>query len=283
LKRPDFHQYDYLGTFFYRFNVTQKPFADARVRRAFAFATDKQHLVDKILRGGEKVATHFVPDGVAGNTSPAGLSYNPGEARRMLAEAGFPGGKGFPTVSYSFYSAASGSAKLQGRIAVELQQMWQEQLGIEVELRQVERTIFFSAQSRLEYVLSASSWIGDYDDPNTFLELFVSNSGNNRTGWKNPRYDQLIHEANRQTDLQRRAALFREAESLLIAEEVPIGPIFFYAGFNYFDPNKIEGITQNLLDEHPLQDIRRVTRRHDSGAQANGTREGVAVKTVQQQ
>jgi oligopeptide transport system substrate-binding protein len=199
----------------------------------------------------------LVPDGVAGYTSPPGLTFNPTEGRRLLAEAGFPGGKGFPPVAYSFYAAASGSAKLQGRMAVEFQQMWHEALGVDVELRQVERTIFFSAQSRLEYVLSASSWIGDYDDANTFLELFMSNSGNNRTGWKNPRYDGLIRKANKQPDPQRRAALFREAEAILIAEEVPIVPIFFYAGFNYFDPRKIQGITQNLLDEHPLQDIRR--------------------------
>jgi oligopeptide transport system substrate-binding protein len=269
MKRPDFHQYDYLGTFFYRFNVTQQPFADIRVRQAFAMATDKQRLINKILRGGEKVASHFVPDGIAGYTSPSGLRYDPAEARQLLAKAGFPGGKGFPTVGYSFYTAASGSAKLQGRIAVELQQMWREVLGIEVELRQVERTIFFSAQSRLEYILSASSWIGDYDDANTFLELFVSNSGNNRTGWKNPRYDQLIHEANQQTDPQKRAAVFRDAEALLIAEEVPIVPIFFYAGFNYFDPQKIKGVTQNLLDEHPLQDIRRVAPRRTLRAGVN--------------
>jgi oligopeptide transport system substrate-binding protein len=115
-----------------------------------------------------------------------------------------------------------------------------------------------NSQSRLDYDISASSWIGDYNDANTFLDMYVSTSGNNRTGWKNPRYDDLIHRANMQTDLQRRADLFREAETLLVAEEVPIVPIYFYTGFNYFDPAKITGITQNLLDEHPLQDVRKV-------------------------
>jgi oligopeptide transport system substrate-binding protein len=86
--------------------------------------------------------------------------------------------------------------------------------------------------------------------------MYMSGSGNNRTGWKSARYDQLIRDANREGDLKRRAALFREAETLLIAEDVAIVPVYFYAGFNYFDPERIEGLYQNLLDEHPLQAIR---------------------------
>jgi len=135
--------------------------------------------------------------------------------------------------------------------------MWREGLGFEIELRQIERKIFFSAQSRMDYDISASSWIGDYNDANTFLDLFMSNSGNNRTGWKSAAYDQLIHKANLQTDQRMRADLFRQAETLLVVEEPPIVPIYFYAGFNYFHPQKIEGIYQNILDEHPLQSIRR--------------------------
>jgi oligopeptide transport system substrate-binding protein len=87
------------------------------------------------------------------------------------------------------------------------------------------------------------------------MDIFVSNSGNNRTGWKSPRYDELIQEANVQSDEVRRADLFRKAETLLVIEDAPIVPIYFYAGFNYFDATKIHGIYQNLLDEHPMQYI----------------------------
>ena len=146
---------------------------------------------------------------------------------------------------------------MQGKIAVELQQMWRDGLGVEIELRQVERKIFYGAQSRMDYDISASSWIGDYNDANTFLDLFMSNSGNNRTGWKSRAYDQLVHQANMQTDPHKRAELFRQAETLLVVNEPPIVPIYFYAGFNYFDPEKITGIYQNILDEHPMQYIRR--------------------------
>jgi oligopeptide transport system substrate-binding protein len=276
-ERPDFHAFDYLGTYFYRFNVTKPPYDDARVRQAFAMATDKPRLISKLTKGAEKPAPHFVPNGVANYEPPHGLPYDPEQARRLLAEAGFPEGKGFPRTTYTFFSAASGGAKMQGKIAVELQQMWRDALGVTVELRQIERKVFYSSQSRLDYDISASSWIGDYNDANTFLDLFMSASGNNRTGWKHARYDELIREANLQTDMQRRAGLFREAELILIAEEAPIVPLYFYAGFNYYDPAKIKGVWPNLLDEHPMQYIYKtntIHRRAGSRAEAGAALEG---------
>jgi oligopeptide transport system substrate-binding protein len=262
-KRPDYHKFDFLGTYFYRFNVTRKPLDDARVRRAFALATDKARILRKLSFGGERPASHFVPTGVANYRSPEGLAFEPAAARRLLAEAGFPGGKGFPRLQYLFFSAAGGGAQLQGKIAVELQHMWREELGVEIELRQIERKIFYNAQSRLDYDICASSWVGDYNDANTFLDLYMSQSGNNRTGWKNARYDELIREANRQLDLERRATLLREAEHLLVVEEVPVVPIYFYAGFTYFNDQKVKGIYPNVLDEHPLQDIWKVGQRSE--------------------
>lgn len=260
VKRPDFHSFTYLGTYFYRFNVTKKPFDDARVRRAFALATDKNRIIAKLTKGAEQPATHFVPLGVANYTAPTAPGFEPEAARKLLADAGFPGGKGFPRVTYTFFSAAGGGAKQHGKIGVELQQMWRDALGVDIELRQIERKVFYSAQSKLDYDISTSSWIGDYNDANTFLDLFTSTSGNNRTGWKNARYDALIKEANLQTDLQQRAEIFRQAETILISEDAPIVPLYFYAGFNYFDPNKIGGIWQNILDEHPMQYIYKVGR-----------------------
>ena len=257
-QRPDFHSFNYLGTYYYRFNVTRPPFDDPRVRLAFAHATDKQRIITKLTKGAEKLATHYVPEGVANYTSPSGLKYDPEAARKLLAEAGYPDGKGFPRVNYTFFGAAGGGAKLHGKVGIELQQMWRDTLGVEVELRQIERKVFYSSQSKLDYDLSMSSWIGDYNDANTFLDMFMSNSGNNRTGWKNERYDALIREANQQTDLKKRAEIFRQAETILVAEQPPIVPLYFYAGFNYFDPKKIGGIWQNILDEHPMQYIYRV-------------------------
>jgi oligopeptide transport system substrate-binding protein len=260
-RRPDHHNFDFLGTLFYRFNVKRKPLDDSRVRRAFALSTDRRRIVSKLTSGGEKPAFHFVPNGVANYESPEGLPYDPIQARNLLADAGYPGGKGFPHLTYTYYSAVGGGAQMQGKIAVELKQMWQDALGIEIELRQIERKIFYNAQSRLDYDLCASSWVGDYNDANTFLDMYMSESGNNRTGWSDARYDELIREANRLTDLKKRADLLRQAETILIVEDTPIVPVYFYAGFMMFRDQQIRGIYPNVLDEHPLQDIWKVSPR----------------------
>jgi oligopeptide transport system substrate-binding protein len=256
-KRRDFHTFNYLGTYFLRCNTTKPPFDDARVRKALALTVDKQRLVDKIMRGGEPVASHLVPDGTAHYESVTGLGYDATLARQLLAEAGYPGGKGFPAFAFLF-DAASGGGSVNQKIGVELQQMWETQLGIHVELKQMEKRVYMAAQNHLDYDVTRSAWVGDYNDPNTFLDLFRSNNGNNRTGWKNPRYDALMREANMATDLHKRAALLQQAERILVRDELPIIPLFFYVGLNYYDPGKIKGIYPNILDDHPLNDIWKV-------------------------
>jgi oligopeptide transport system substrate-binding protein len=250
-ERQDFHTYDYLGSYFYRYNVTKKPFDDARVRRAMALAVDKRRLVDKITRAGEKVASHLVPPGVANYTSPEGLGHDPDMARKLLAEAGYPGGKGFPRVDYMF-----NSVKTHEKIAVELQEMWARELGIHIELRNLEWKVFLQAQSKLDFMLSRSSWIGDYNDPNTFLDMFMSNNGNNRTGWKSERYDNLIREANGKLDPKEREKVLQTAELILVRDELPIVPLFFYVGLEYYDTSKVSGIFSNIRAEHPVRTIR---------------------------
>ena len=258
LQRPDFHTFDMLGTYFIRLNVTHKPFDDPRVRRALALAVDKDRIVKKLLKAGEKTASHLVPDGVPDYVAPAGLGFDPEQAKKLLAEAGYPGGKGFPRFDYVFDSAAGGAAAIHENIGVELQQMWHDTLGIDMQLRQMEWKVYLSAQNRLDYDLSRSSWIGDYNDPQTFLGMFTSDDGNNRTGWKNKSYDALIQAAGREPDRQKRAHYFQQAETLLVRDEVPIIPLYFYVGVNFFDPKRIEGIDQNILDNHPLNCIKKV-------------------------
>jgi oligopeptide transport system substrate-binding protein len=112
LRRPDFHTFNYLGTYFVRFNTTRKPFDDPRVRRALALAVDKERIVKKITKAGEMTTSHLVPTGTANYTSPDGLGYDPELARKLLAEAGFPGGKAFPRFEYLFNAAAGGGGKI---------------------------------------------------------------------------------------------------------------------------------------------------------------------------
>jgi oligopeptide transport system substrate-binding protein len=259
MKRPDVHPFNYLATYYINFNVTRKPFDDPRVRKALALAVDRNRIVEKIMKGGERPTLHLVPDGTANYVSPEGLGYNPVLAKKLLAEAGYPGGKGFPRIEYMFNAPAGSGSKIHGDIAVELQQMWHDTLGINMDLRQVEWTVYLSSTAHLDYDLGRGDWIGDYDDANTFLDLFLSNSGNNRTGWKNARYDALVDEANEQTDLKKRAELLQQAETILVHDELPIVPLYIYAGINYYHTN-IQGIYQNILDDHPLNYIRKVKK-----------------------
>jgi len=257
IHRPDAHTFSYLATYFVDFNVTRKPFDNPRVRKALALAVDRNRIVKEITRGGERPTSHLVPDGTANYTSPAGLGYNPELARELLAEAGYPGGKGFPRFEYLFNATAGGGQNINEDIAIELQQMWQNTLGISMDLRQEEWKVYLNSMIHLNYDVGCSDWIGDYDDANTFLSLFLSNDGNNRTGWKNARYDALVYEANEQTDLKIREKLFQQAETILVRDEMPCIPLYIYAGIDFYHTN-ILGIYPNILDDHPLQCIRKL-------------------------
>ena len=248
------HMFDYLGTYFFRYNVTEPPFDDVRVRKALAMAVDKQRIVDRLTRAGEKTATHLTPKGMGNYHPPEGVPYDPEGARRLLAEAGYRGGHGFPRFQYMF-----NTSRQHEQIAIEMQAMWRNELGIEMELRQVEWKVYLSEQSKTNYHTCRSSWIGDYKDPNTFLDMFMSNNGNNRTGWGNERYDTLLRQANQTTDRAKRAELLREAETILVRDDLPIVPLFFYTGIAFYRPEEIGGIhlDSNLLDEHPMNAIYR--------------------------
>ena len=249
--RPTFHKFDFLGTYFLRFNTTKKPLNDNRIRKALSLSIDKSKIVEKFTKGGESIANHFVPPGTGKYTSPKGLNHDIQLAKKLIAEAGYPDGDGFPKdFEYLF-----NSSELNRNIAVELQRMWKENLGIKIKLRQAENKVYLSSQSSLDYHISRSSWIGDYNDPNTFLDMFMSQNGNNRTGWKNNQYDKIIRTANDSTDSSKRHELFKKAENILINRELPIFPLFFYVGINIYHPDRIGGIYPNILDIHPINAI----------------------------
>ncbi|MCC7376364.1 MAG: peptide ABC transporter substrate-binding protein [Verrucomicrobiales bacterium] len=257
-KRPDYHTYPVLGTYFLRINTTRAPYTDSRVRRALALATDKRRLTQRITASGEEPADHMVPTVTARYRRGEGQRYDVAAARGLLREAGFPEGKGFPVMDLLIDSAAGGPARITERTGVELKAMWEEALGIRVELRRMEKKVFLVAQRNLEYAVSRSSWIGDYNDPNTFLDLFMSGSGNNRTGWSNARYDELLRASMAEPDVERRARLLGEAETLLVRDEAPVIPLWFEVGFSLFREDHIRGIHANPMDTHPIGAIERV-------------------------
>lgn len=245
-----------MGTYFIRFNSTRVPFDNPEVRRALSLAIDRKSLLARIVSTGETVAIGLIPPGIPGYEAPELSRFDVQAARRALARAGYPEGEGFPPVAYFFNASAAGSGAIHQQIAVELQAMWRENLGIEVGMRRAESKAFIAAQRSLEYDLSRSSWIGDYNDPYTFLEVFSSGSRNNRTGWRDAAYDRFLEESNTTLSASDRERALRNAERRLVEEEVVVAPLFYYAGLNAYDPQRWDGIHGNVLDQHPVRSIR---------------------------
>ncbi len=205
---------------FLRFNTTQPPFDDARVRRAFALAVDRRALVESVTLGGQAPAATLTPSGLPGYTPPTGVACDPAAARRLLAEAGYPEGRAFPATE-----AITFTSDLNQKVLEALQQMWRRELGITIALAPKEKNVWIADERRLAYQLSLARWIGDYADPVAFLELFRTAGGNNATGWSDAEYDRLVQAAAAESAPTRRNALFREAEERLLAA-LPIAPLY---------------------------------------------------------
>ena len=259
--RPDCHRFDLLAVYFVRCNTTRPPLDDPRVRRALSLAIDRRRIVERITRGGEQPAAGLVPPGTAHHQPVEAVRFDPESARRLLAEAGYPGGAGLRPLRYLYWTAGAGTGQEHAKIAVELRALWAQVLGVRVDLDNREKRVFIAAQRGLDYDLSQSSWVGDYNDPNTFLDLFLSGNGNNRTGWADAAYDALLARANAEPDPRRRAALLAEAEQRLVGEAAVVAPVYFSCGFHFFRPDRISGIHPNLLDVHPLNAVRKVPPR----------------------
>lgn len=245
-ERPEqFHPKPILGTYFYRFNVRRKPFDDSRVRRALSLALDRREIVEKVTRTGQVPALSLTPPGLAGYEPPTTSPENIDEAKRLLAEAGFPEGRGFPSFDILYNTQDTHKA-----IAELIQDRWKHTLGLNVKLRNLEWGTFLDTVRLGEYDVARASWIGDYADPNTFLDMFETGNENNQTGWGNADYDKLIGAAASEPDAAKRFKALGDAEKILMTE-LPIAPIYFYVSKDMVQPY-VKGFYHNLRDEHPL-------------------------------
>lgn len=249
-REPYFNSNPFLATYYYRFNFDKPPLNDVRVRQALSMAIDREHIVKNLTRAGEPVAPTFVPPGIPGYVSPKGINTNFDEARRLLAAAGFPEGKGFPTLTLLYRSA-----DLDEQISTAVQASWREQLGINVTLRNQEWKVYLASIQQQDFDIARSSWVGDYRDPNTFLDMYVTGGGNNNTGYSSKAYDAAIEAAKREADPQKRMKILHDAEVRLIETDTVIAPIYFYVGIALFWPDKLGGFVPNQVDDHPLRDL----------------------------
>ena len=233
----------YLGTYFFRINVNKPALQDVRVRQALNLALDRDSIVENVTRGGQIPALGFTPKGMGEYKTPEILSYDPDKARQLLAAAGFPGGKGFPKFEILINTSESHRTIAEG-----IQQMWKEELGIDVGIRNEEWKVYLDSQTNMKYDISRSGWIGDYMDPLTFLSIWSTGNGNNNTGWSNAEYDQLIAESSREADQQKRFELLSKAETILL-NDPPFATVYWYTRVYLKSPHVVNW-NAVLLDNH---------------------------------
>jgi len=243
--RPDYQVSPQVATYYYIFNVTRKPFDDVRVRKALTMALDMQELVNKVTKGGQLATTSMVP-AMANYTPAKGPAYNVEEAKKLLAEAGFPGGKGFPKVPL-IYNTSSGHKK----IAEWAQEAWKKNLGIEVTLANQEWKTFLDTRSNAhDFFIARAGWVGDYLDPNTFLDMFIIGSGNNDGLYANTEYDTLVKKAATMKPGVERMGVLQQAEALLITKDQAVLPFYHYVSQDMIDLSKWDGWYPNPLGAH---------------------------------
>ena len=247
-EEPSFQILPLLGTYYYIFNVDKEPTNDVRVRKALTYAIDRKAITEQVTKAGQLPATGYVPEGlylsdgrqfreVAGDY---GIDPNKAmveEAQKLLAEAGYPNGEGFPKLELVYNTSEGHKA-----IAEAIQEMWKQNLGIEVELTNQEWAVFQDTRHQGNFEIARAGWLGDYSDPMTFLDMWTSYSGNNDAQWRwkesevfphdktlnpsNKEFEELIEKSKLVTGEERDNALL-EAEKILM-EEMIVMPIYYY-------------------------------------------------------
>ncbi len=240
----------YVESYFLRFNVTRAPFTDARVRRALALAIDRDAIVKNVLRGGQLPATALTPPGFGGYAPLALINHDVATAKKLLAEAGFPDGRGFPA-----FELLTLSSEINQRIAEAVQQMWRRDLGLDVAIGQKEFKVLIQAidNAVLDYAVARGRWIAEYPDPLTYLGIFTSRSGINCTGYADSAYDALLDEAARAPTPAARLATLGRAESHLL-EQMPFAPIYWGTRTTLVAPT-VRGWKNSALGFHNYQDV----------------------------
>jgi oligopeptide transport system substrate-binding protein len=247
-KSPYLHTEPELRSIWLTFNVMEPPFNDVRIRRALALAVDREALAQKVLRG-QRPAGNIVVPGAGGYVGTANLVRDPERARALLAEAGFPGGAGFPLVTLTYTASRAGWKEA----CEALQFMWQKELGIHVELAQIEYKVWLDALRTRKHQFIYDGWGSFVDDPVEWIGLFASLSPNNDAGWVNPEYDAHVTGAERAASPEERFDHFRAAEAILL-DQMPILPLYHF-NRNYLLQTSVLGWEDNLLDVHPLKDV----------------------------
>ena len=243
--RPDYQAFPQLATYYFEMNHTMKPLDDVRVRQALSLSIDRQEIVDKVSRGGQIPAYRVTPP-LAGYTPPAGITESVEKAKQLLAQAGYPNGDGFPELTV-LYNTSTGHQ----RIIEYLQQEWEKNLGITVTLENTEWKTALARGGNQEFEILRMGWVGDYQDANTFLELFQTDGGQNFGKYSNKEFDMLIQKAAKMPGGAERFDVLKQAEEILIDQDMALLPIYHYVNIDLIDTDKWGGWYSTTLGWHP--------------------------------
>jgi oligopeptide transport system substrate-binding protein len=227
-KHKEAHLSPSMGLFYMGFNTKLPPFNTIKVRQAFALATDRRYFTD-LLASGQTPITQFLPPALALPATVAKnstLPFNPQQAKALLAQAGYPNGKGFPQVEFVF--ANRDSARKEAEM---LQFMLKETLNVTLRLKAMDWKVFLSTLANHPPALYRLSWYADYPDADSFLALFHTSSGNNYTGWHSKPYDALIETAASSNNPSQRQAFYQQAQHLLLNQQAVVVP--------WYSPSKL--------------------------------------------
>jgi oligopeptide transport system substrate-binding protein len=237
----------YLGSYMFRINVTHGPLKDKRVRQALNLSVDRQVLVEKSLHNAHSPAWSYLPP-MDGYPQIKPMTLDIPKAQQLLAEAGFPGGKGFPAIEIHV-----NDSETHVLVAQFLQNAWKEALGVNFSIRQESSSVFYDTQERLDYHISRAGWIADFVEPISFLDMWTKENKNNNTGWENAEYDQLIRDSYAEGDAAKRLAILQKAEAIFEADFVVV-PIYWYRRPFLLHP-ALQGWNQKVLDNHPYKHL----------------------------
>jgi oligopeptide transport system substrate-binding protein len=236
--------------YYYIPNVTRKPFNDVRVRKAISLALNRKELTEQVLKAGDVATAGLVPP-MAGYKTAMGNEFNLEEAKKLLAEAGFPNGKGFPKVTVIYNTSAR-----HKMIGEWFQQQMKTNLGINFELQNLEWNTFLDTRSKThDFALARAGWQADYQDPGNYLEMFLTGGGNNDGLYSDKEYDDLMAQAGRMDGGAARNEIMQKAEAILIDRDQGVIPFFFYVNQDMIDLNKWGGWYATSMNVHPWKDI----------------------------
>lgn len=236
----------YLGTYYVAVQNAAKPFDDVRVRKAFALSLNRRQITDAVLRAGQPPALALVPPGI---TLPGGGDYRQkggdlfkediAQAKKLLAEAGYPNGRGLPRIKYLY-----NDIQQHRTIAEALQRMWHENLGVRVDLQVQEWKVYLQNVHAENYQIARAGWIGDFLDPVAFLDMFVTGAGNNNFKYANKEFDKLVADSRSTSDSAARLDMLRAAEKKLIADDMVVIPLYFYVD-PFLQKPWVKGVVRN--------------------------------------